>query len=150
MCSLSSPRISLRHLFQSIAAYLYINSYSPFSHCSGWRVLALVSGWGLYLCPGYHLLLLCIYSSISLDLLFFIHGSSQARDRIWATAGTYATAAATPHPLTHCTRPGIKLCLLRDPSHYSLILNPLSHSGNSSLDFLSSSRLYPIFLYPLE
>ena len=35
-------------------------------------------------------------------------GSSQARDWIQATAATYATAAATPDPLTHYTRPGIE------------------------------------------
>ena len=34
--------------------------------------------------------------------------SSGAKDLIWATAVTYATATATPDPLTHCARPGIK------------------------------------------
>ena len=36
------------------------------------------------------------------------YGSSQARDRIQATGATHATTAATPDPLTHCTRPGIE------------------------------------------
>lgn len=30
--------------------------------------------------------------------------SFQARDQIWATPGTYATAVAKPNPLTHCAR----------------------------------------------
>ena len=33
------------------------------------------------------------------------HGSSQARDWIWATAATYAAIAAMLDPLTHCARP---------------------------------------------
>ena len=35
------------------------------------------------------------------------YGSPQARDWIQATAVTYATAAATPDPSTHCTRLGV-------------------------------------------
>ena len=36
------------------------------------------------------------------------HGGSQARDQIWATAVTYASAAATLNPLTHWAGPRIK------------------------------------------
>ena len=36
------------------------------------------------------------------------YGSSQAREFIKATAATYSTAAATPDPLTHYSRSGIK------------------------------------------
>ena len=36
------------------------------------------------------------------------YGSSQARDGIQDTAATYATAAATLDPLTHCTGPWIE------------------------------------------
>ena len=34
------------------------------------------------------------------------HRSFWAKDLIWATAATYAEAAATPDPLTQCTRMG--------------------------------------------
>ena len=36
------------------------------------------------------------------------YGSSWAKDQIWATAATYATAMATQDPLTHCARLGIE------------------------------------------
>ena len=36
------------------------------------------------------------------------YGSSQAKEYIRATAAIYAGAAATPDPLTYCTRLGIE------------------------------------------
>ena len=63
-------------------------------------------------------------------------GSSWARDWIWAAAETYATAAATPDPLTHCGIPGIKPThLCSNPSCNSWIPNPQCHSGNSAVYF---------------
>ena len=59
-----------------------------------------------------------VYSCFSFNEIAFAfafwppHGiwSSEARDHIWATAGTYVAAAATPDPLTHFAppRPGTK------------------------------------------
>ena len=67
------------------------------------------------------------------------HVSSQARDRIWATAVTYAAAVAKPDPLTHCTGPGSEnTCLPSDLSHHNWILNPLHHGGNSNDIFIST------------
>ena len=40
------------------------------------------------------------------------YGSSRAKDKIQVTATTYAAAAATPDPLTHCAGPGIEPELL--------------------------------------
>ena len=37
-----------------------------------------------------------------------VYGGSWARDWIWATVATYATAVVMPDPLTHCPRPGIQ------------------------------------------
>ena len=46
------------------------------------------------------------------------YGSSQARDWIPPTAGTYAVAAATLDPLTHCPGLGIKLVPLQQPIRF--------------------------------
>ena len=84
----------------------------------------------LFLWDIFHVTISCI----SFTCLFF--GCTcgkrkfQARGWIWATAETYAMAAATPDPLTHCARPGPNPHLCYDPSHWSWILNPLHHSGN--------------------
>ena len=43
----------------------------------------------------------------------------------------YTTATATPDPLTHWVGPGIRPACFMDTSR---VLNPLSHSGNSSMD----------------
>ena len=59
------------------------------------------------------------------------HTSSWARDWIWAAAVTYATTVAMTDPLIHCSGPGIKLHLCRDPSCCRRILNPLHHSRNN-------------------
>ena len=63
------------------------------------------------------------------------YGSSLARDGNQDTAVTVTgtSAAATPNPLTHGTRLGIKAAWPRDPSRCSevLNLNLLHHSGNS-------------------
>ena len=46
--------------------------------------------------------------------------SSQARDQIQVTAGTYTTAAASLDPLTHCAQPGIE----PESCHYRDTANP--------------------------
>ena len=61
------------------------------------------------------------------------YGSSQARGRIPAAAATYTTAVSTPDPLTHNTGWGSILCLHNNRNCCSQILNPLHHSGNSSI-----------------
>ena len=43
------------------------------------------------------------------------YGSSWARNWLQEAAMTYATAAATPNPLTHCTGPGIEPAPLQRP-----------------------------------
>ena len=63
------------------------------------------------------------------------YGSSEARDWIWATATTYATAAAMQDPLTHDARPGSNWHLHSDQAA-SQILNPLSYSKDSQTHFL--------------
>ena len=45
---------------------------------------------------------------------------------------SYATALATPNPFTLEPGQGLNLCLCRDMSCCSWILNPRHHSGNSS------------------
>ena len=68
---------------------------------------------------------------------FFIFLNFYVRIRsIWKFPGqelnpSCATAVAMPDSLTQCARPGSNLRLCRDLSHYSRILNPLCHSGNS-------------------
>ena len=58
------------------------------------------------------------------------YGSSQAKDRIQATAQTYAAAESMPDPLTHCIRQQTDLGY-SDPSSCRWILNPLYHFRNS-------------------
>ena len=69
------------------------------------------------------------------DFFFFMatlvaYGNDTARDGIRAAAVIYAIAAATPDSLTRCTSQGSNLCLPRNPSCCSRILNLLRHSGN--------------------
>ena len=68
--------------------------------------------------------------------------SSQVRDWIWATAVTYATAAAMPDPLTYCTRPGIEPHLHSSLRCCSQILNPPCHSGNSFSFYFFKASCY--------
>ena len=61
-----------------------------------------------------------------LSATFVAYGSSQARDWIWATTATYATAAATPAPQPTALGRGSNLSHHRDD-----IINSRSHSRNS-------------------
>ena len=69
------------------------------------------------------------------------YGSSQARDPIPATAMTYTTAVAMLDPKPTAPGQGLNLCLHSNPSHFSWILNPLCHSGNSFFESFVSPVL---------
>ena len=69
--------------------------------------------WGIFTLNLIPVLLEYVYIVATYFVSFFMaapeaYGSSQTRDCIHATAGTYATAVAMPDPLTHCAWPGIE------------------------------------------
>ena len=67
--------------------------------------------------------------------------SSQAKDWIWATDVTFASAAAMLYPLTYCTRLGIQ------PEPLQLDSHPLHYGGNSSWIFLMFQTITVIILF---
>ena len=75
------------------------------------------------------------FFSFSVSATTTAYGSFLARDQISAPAVTYATASATPGPLSHCAGLGIKPMPLqwpKLPQRKCWILNLLGHSGNST------------------
>ena len=79
---------------------------------------------------------------ISFSAVPIAHVSSQARDWIRATSATYVTALVMPDPLTHSTRLGMKMT---PPTETRQIINPLSHSRNSSCLVLKVHLLQEYF-----
>ena len=87
-----------------------------------------------------NMLLLLFFFFFFLMAASVVYGSSWVRDWIWATAVTYATAAAKPDPLTSAPVQGLNLRLHSDLSYCSWILKSLCHNVNSMLLFFKENK----------